>query len=53
MGRLLMSFDLILSEPRSGVSKDGNQSRCCPPFETHRCAMLLRVRCISLIQHKR
>jgi hypothetical protein len=31
------------------VSKDGQQARCAfPPFETHRCAMLLRVRLSGL-----
>jgi hypothetical protein len=38
--------DLILrSRAARGVSKDGQHAPCLrPPFETHRCAMLLRVR---------
>jgi hypothetical protein len=38
--------DLILRSARSCacVSKDGRESLCCPSFETHRFAMLLRMR---------
>ena len=39
------SHPLTLSRPQCGVSKGGREHRaCCPPFETHRYAMLLRVR---------
>ena len=42
MGRIA---DLILrSRALRGVSKDGPQHDWIRPFETHRCAMLLRVR---------
>jgi hypothetical protein len=35
-------------EPRSGVSKDGHQTKCSfLPFETHPCGTLLRVRFVS------
>jgi len=38
--------DLTLrSTPKACVSKGGIAHRaCCPSFETHRCAMLLRMR---------
>ena len=50
MNRFDSSIYLILrSRALRGVSKDGQQARCAfPPFETHRCAMLLRVRLSGL-----
>jgi len=43
MNRIDSNTYLILrSAPQGRVSKDGQQARCAfPPFETHRCAMLL------------
>ena len=36
---------ILRSAPQERISKDGHQARCSfAPFETHRCAMLLRVR---------
>jgi hypothetical protein len=36
---------LTLSDPQGRVSKGGLPHRVrCPSFETHRCAMLLRMR---------
>src|SRR5437879_8805653 len=41
---------ILRSRAQRGVSKDGNQTRCCPPFETHRFAMLLRARSCGFTQ---
>ena len=43
------TYLILRSAAKRRVSKDGQQARCAfPPFETHRCAMLLRVRLSGL-----
>jgi hypothetical protein len=43
-GWMLIQLQPHPEEARRAVSKGGIHCRCCPSFETHRYAMLLRMR---------